>query len=301
MTKRILYLLGILFTIIIGTYFSWKLCCNNKKEPTKTTPIITKTPVQEPSISFAVKDADGNVTFSLDKDLKFKKSSIHFSSAVTDKLDSKIGEVKDFLIKENENSLSITGYYMSDEINNSAFPNIGFARAISIKNYIAKKGISTKIIDVNGELNDEMTVNSSNVMKNPLKFSVKKSKDQSAMINAIMKEIIANPLVLNFDKTQSDTGFTPKQRIKIVNISTYLDKVDDAFCSITGHTDNTGSNHTNIILGKKRADFIKQYLVKSGISDSRISVVSKGETEPIATNTTEKGRTKNRRVIVTVD
>ncbi len=146
-----------------------------------------------------------------------------------------------------------------------------------------------------------MTVDSSNVMKKPLKFSVKKSKDASAMINAIMKEITENPLVLNFNKTQSNTGFTPKQRIKIVNISTYLDKVEDAFCSITGHTDNTGSIHANKILGEKRANFIKQYLVKSGISNDRISVISKGELKPIATNNTENGRAKNRRVVVTID
>ncbi len=130
MTKKILYLLGILFTIIIGTYFSWKLCCNNQKESTKITPITPKISEQKPSISFAVKDAYGNITFSLEEDLKFEKSSIHFSSAIKDKLDSKIGEVKDFLVKEKEKSLSITGYYMSDEINNSAFPNIGLARAI---------------------------------------------------------------------------------------------------------------------------------------------------------------------------
>ncbi|CAL2078384.1 OmpA family protein [Tenacibaculum sp. 190524A05c] len=298
MGKKIIYVLGIILTISIGTYFYWKEI--NKKH-VKTIPEDSKkTEVEKPSLKFGTVDENGNVNFTLKDEIKFKKSSMEFS--VSENLDNKIGEVKDFMISDEkeEKALSITGYYMSDETNHTAFPSIGHARANSIKNYISKKGISTKDINVAGELNDRMKIDTSNIMQNPLKFSIGKSVDNSEMIERIIREIQENPLSLNFNSGEFDTNLTPKQRMKVVNISTYLDKVEDAFCSITGHTDNTGSHSTNMTLGKKRAEFIKQYFTKSGIPNEKIAVSSKGENQPISTNKTKEGRAKNRRVVTSI-
>ena len=66
--------------------------------------------------------------------------------------------------------------------------------------------------------------------------------------------------------------------------------------SIEGHTDNKGNDVANLKLSAKRADAVKNYLVKKGISSSRISTQGFGDSKPVAPNTTPAGRTKNRRV-----
>ncbi len=69
---------------------------------------------------------------------------------------------------------------------------------------------------------------------------------------------------------------------------------------IAGHTDNTGSKEHNMELSQRRAEAVKQYLVKKGISPKRIKATGYGDTQPIATNDTPEGRAKNRRIEVRI-
>jgi outer membrane protein OmpA-like peptidoglycan-associated protein len=65
---------------------------------------------------------------------------------------------------------------------------------------------------------------------------------------------------------------------------------------ITGHTDNVGTDNTNLILSKKRAEAVKNYLSGKGIEATRFEVLYFGESKPIADNATPEGRQRNRRV-----
>lgn len=64
---------------------------------------------------------------------------------------------------------------------------------------------------------------------------------------------------------------------------------------IVGHTDSQGSETINLTLSKKRAEAVKNYLLKSGVTNGIITD-GFGETKPIADNSTPEGREKNRRV-----
>ena len=66
--------------------------------------------------------------------------------------------------------------------------------------------------------------------------------------------------------------------------------------SVEGHTDNTGNPTGNQTLSEARAKAIVDKLVELGIAPDRLSAVGKGQTSPIADNTTDEGRAKNRRV-----
>lgn len=63
-----------------------------------------------------------------------------------------------------------------------------------------------------------------------------------------------------------------------------------------GNTDSVGTDAYNMALGQRRADAVKAYLVNNGVESSRIYTESKGKSNPVATNATAEGRTKNRRV-----
>ena len=65
---------------------------------------------------------------------------------------------------------------------------------------------------------------------------------------------------------------------------------------IAGHTDWIGSDEYNFGLSQRRADAVLNYFLKNGINTSRLSAVGYGESRPIATNATDEGRAKNRRV-----
>jgi len=65
---------------------------------------------------------------------------------------------------------------------------------------------------------------------------------------------------------------------------------------VEGYTDSHGNNLYNKRLSKSRAEIVKRYFVKKGISPSKIQVFGRGQENPIASNDTPEGREKNRRV-----
>ena len=70
----------------------------------------------------------------------------------------------------------------------------------------------------------------------------------------------------------------------------------DLMLKITGYTDNAGSPSYNLRLSKKRAEAVKAFLVRNGISAERILTEGKGEANPVADNKTPTGRAQNRRI-----
>jgi outer membrane protein OmpA-like peptidoglycan-associated protein len=65
--------------------------------------------------------------------------------------------------------------------------------------------------------------------------------------------------------------------------------------SIEGHTDNTGKADFNQTLSQRRAEAVKDYLVKKGVSADRLAAAGFGQTQPVEDNKTSKGRAANRR------
>lgn len=66
--------------------------------------------------------------------------------------------------------------------------------------------------------------------------------------------------------------------------------------AISGHTDNVGSDSANMVLSTGRANAVRDYLIGQGIEPDRITAKGFGERQPVASNDTEEGRQKNRRV-----
>lgn len=74
----------------------------------------------------------------------------------------------------------------------------------------------------------------------------------------------------------------------------------NVFIEIQGYTDNRGGKAVNKRLGLDRAEAVRLFLNEQGVALSRISTISYGEDNPVASNKTRQGRAQNRRVVVIV-
>lgn len=80
-----------------------------------------------------------------------------------------------------------------------------------------------------------------------------------------------------------------------------LSQYDRTSITVRGYTDNTGSAAYNQNLSQQRANSVANYLVRSGVTPSRIQAVGYGMSNPVASNSTEAGRAQNRRVELTIN
>jgi OOP family OmpA-OmpF porin len=100
--------------------------------------------------------------------------------------------------------------------------------------------------------------------------------------------------VVLFDFDSDD--IKPEAYPLLNEVLTILKKNPQLSVEIQGHTDNVGSAEYNQTLSEERAQAVMDYLVKNGIDPQRVSSTGYGLTRPVASNDTDEGRAKNRRV-----
>jgi outer membrane protein OmpA-like peptidoglycan-associated protein len=106
-------------------------------------------------------------------------------------------------------------------------------------------------------------------------------------VNYIAHNILFNP---GSDQLK-DSSFMALDRLAAI-----LQTHPDWLLTIEGHTDNQGTPAHNLLLSQKRSDAVKDYLVKKGIAEARLTAAGLGQEHPIAINKTAGGRAANRRV-----
>ncbi|WP_282041905.1 OmpA family protein [Winogradskyella flava] len=309
MSKKTSYLLGILLTIIIGTLLYCYLCDDCHCFPNGEEVVTEDTNnVAEPEVvpatrnALSISDANGNFNIKINENFNFKTSNFSILKPISENITSEVVKLKDYLLENPLKDIDITGYYRSDETNNSAYPNLGLARANTVKNYLVSQGVPARQIDTHGALNDTINPDDANTLFGPLKFGIVTLEEDAVdeALEATCDSIRKNPIVLYFKTGAAQINLTAEQRQKIADISRCIDKLG-VKVQVVGHTDNTGNADQNMTLGQGRADFAKNYLIRNGILDSNIEASSKGQTDPIADNKTEEGRTKNRRTVITIN
>lgn len=112
--------------------------------------------------------------------------------------------------------------------------------------------------------------------------------------------LIPNDMMIYFDF--DDVSFKNDSIIdnSVIKFKEWLDKNSESMLTITGHSDNMGTLKYNHILGLERAQAVQNYFQSKGIDATKLMVVSEGENQPISDQTTEEGRAKNRRVVITI-
>jgi len=109
-------------------------------------------------------------------------------------------------------------------------------------------------------------------------------------------------LTLNIEFDIDQAIIRPQYRDEVAKVGEFMKKYPTTSAVIEGHTDNVGDADYNMKLSQRRAESVVNYLADNfGIDRSRLSAVGFGLTRPIADNTTDSGRQKNRRIEAIID
>lgn len=112
-------------------------------------------------------------------------------------------------------------------------------------------------------------------------------------MKAHTKWVVASDYLFDFNKSVIKQQYYSK----LDQIAEDMKNDPSLKVEIQGHTDSIGSEKYNMKLSQRRANAVRNYLIKKGgISPDRLTAVGYGETRPVASNKTKEGRAKNRRV-----
>ncbi len=190
---------------------------------------------------------------------------------------------------EEDDILEILGGYFAKEVNTSSQGDLGLARAHKTRalfgdipdSRVAIKGAQFRR-DAGSEKNRPfLATNFRRIIRNE---SVRE---------------VDGKMIINFPHASDEMLTNAKLNEYLDDLVTNLKSNQDKV-RLVGHTDSSAGAARNMRLGQMRANAIKNLLVRKGIDASRISTSSRGETSPIASNETEEGRQRNRRVELTV-
>lgn len=106
--------------------------------------------------------------------------------------------------------------------------------------------------------------------------------------------VITNTIISNYEIDV--TQLSNSQKESLDNIIYVMKEWSDVEIIIVGHTCNIGTYEINKIVGLRRAQNAKEYMIANGIEASRIQTISKADEEPVTTNNTISGRKQNRRI-----
>lgn len=123
----------------------------------------------------------------------------------------------------------------------------------------------------------------------------------------LIRELEGRRTARGFVLTLDDVPFAtdqaelePGTRAALDRLAAYLLRTDQRV-RIEGHTDATGPEAYNEALSRARADAVRTYLVRRGVPPGRVEAIGLGEDYPVASNTSEAGRQRNRRVEIVIE
>ncbi|MEO8679903.1 MAG: OmpA family protein [Vicinamibacterales bacterium] len=122
------------------------------------------------------------------------------------------------------------------------------------------------------------------------------SASAQAMADAIAKSGKLDVYGITFATGQAT--ITPASDAVLNDVLAVLTANADWKLRIEGHTDNVGDKAANLKLSNARAAAVAAWLTSKGVAAARLSAVGLGDTQPVAPNTTDDGKAKNRRVVL---
>ena len=94
---------------------------------------------------------------------------------------------------------------------------------------------------------------------------------------------------------------TKEAEATLAALAATLREFNKTLVSVHGHSDASGGEAANVMLSERRALAVARFLAESGVDRRRLVVIRRGHLDPVASNETEEGRERNRRVEVQID
>jgi OOP family OmpA-OmpF porin len=116
----------------------------------------------------------------------------------------------------------------------------------------------------------------------------------------LSKKTIVFEAAALFDFDKADLKPEGKEQIKAYREEAKAELSRADKITVTGHTDNVGTEDYNMKLSLRRAETVRDYLIGLGVDPAKLEVKGEGMANPIADNATAEGRAKNRRVEVDI-
>lgn len=194
---------------------------------------------------------------------------------------------------DNDDSiLEIIGLFYEGEAAPAGFETMGLARATAIRDAYFKD-IPEERIRLRGRLLNDATPSDKNAWLAASEF---KWLPKEEVIPETVEEV-ADGAIIRFPFNSTEKDYDPKVDAYLQTLAKRVAKTGERI-ELTGHTDNKGEPDYNMRLGASRARQIRDLLVKLGVNADLISTASKGESLPVAPNTSEENSHNNRRVEV---
>ncbi len=265
--------------------------------------------------------SDGNFQTRSESSMMFKISD--WEPIIPMQTLSSLKSVALHLANSEEKTLTLTGTFGSNELNNSDFDNNGLARADAIKNELVAYGAPQQRIKIDAYEVEEIELRCGKIIGG-VNFDFQGSKtlaDNSSETKKVkVEKAQEKPIEVPQKKSSSNSiDFSPKKIYSVFyeentfkvdmneEIDNYFNQLAEYLKDnprdrllLMGHTDNVGSKDKHFNFGKYRARKLRDVLLEYGIQKRRIKTDSEGSSKPLASNGTSEGRYQNRRVEISV-
>jgi outer membrane protein OmpA-like peptidoglycan-associated protein len=190
--------------------------------------------------------------------------------------------------------LEIVGLYFKDEQTPAGAANMGLARATKVKELLSGLLPAERLVVTSRLIAEQEGVRTKPFVGAEFNFKVPPKGDEVEIVE------VDNTITILFPYGKSVKEANQRVDDYLEKLAARLKQTKETV-SITGHTDDSGTIEFNQKLGLSRAGHIRDILLQKGISTERMTIASKGETEPVASNDTEEGSRQNRRVVLVLN
>lgn len=269
------------------------------------------------SKSSVVEEATGSTPplFVSNRDTLWGQSQENFRfpfSSSTAAIDQPVSELLDtlgsFLFYNPNNDLEIIGSVAEDELNLTNFSNLGLARANSVSQILQLNNLSFDRFILSYDFKPRKSLfGPSDTLRGGIELRIINNPfiqgpsptdipADSYFNSEEWKALMASPPLLYFDQENTHMILDEQKRKFFTHCVQYLRLVPSQKILLSGYSDNEGAQIINVQRGMERANKAKKLFTEFGVPADRISVLSLGGSDPIANNSSEQGRLKNRRV-----
>jgi outer membrane protein OmpA-like peptidoglycan-associated protein len=205
-------------------------------------------------------------------------------------------KVKDaFVTRDGDSFCVVAGSFLSEE------------DALKGQKQLARKNLELKVVKTrvnvpvwsitSGEYGDmrEAEAAAGRLAGKGIAAAVRKVDSRKAR-PAAKRVVMELTIEFDFDKQ----NIKPEYQIQLGEMARFLKSSSRISALIEGHTDGIGGDAYNFRLSNRRAQSVKQALVKLGVPSGRVSIEGFGKTRPVADNATAEGRKRNRRAVTII-